>query len=65
MAALAIWALGDLGLHVLRADVLHGNDASVRVLERCGFSREGEGTCAQRGLALPALRYVRSGRRAR
>lgn len=34
-------AFGSLGLHRLQADVLAGNDASLRILERAGFAREG------------------------
>ena len=56
--ALSCWALSELGLDEVHADVLHGNDGSARVLERCGFVAEGEGSCSQRGLSLPATRYV-------
>ncbi len=56
--ALSPWAMTTLDLDEVYADVLHGNEASVRVLERCGFQPDGEGSCAQRGLALPSTRYV-------
>lgn len=39
-AALAV-AFGGLGLHRLQAEVQVGNDASVRVLEKCGFAEYG------------------------
>ncbi len=60
VTALSSWALRALDLDEVYADVLHGNDVSVRVLERCGYVAREEGTCAQRGLALPSTRYVRS-----
>ncbi|MGP9694190.1 GNAT family N-acetyltransferase [Brachybacterium sp. AOP25-B2-12] len=34
-------AFGAIGLHRLQAEVQVGNDASVRVLERCGFTEYG------------------------
>lgn len=34
-------AFGAIGLHRLQAEVQVGNDASVRVLERCGFAEYG------------------------
>lgn len=58
VTALSPWAMTALDLDEVYADVLHGNDASVRVLERCGFQADGEGSCSQRGLALPSTRYV-------
>ena len=58
VAALSHWALTTLDLDEVYADVLQGNDASSRVLARCGFEAAGEGSCAQRGLALPSTRYV-------
>ncbi|MFC7457407.1 GNAT family N-acetyltransferase [Brachybacterium sp. GCM10030267] len=39
-AAIAV-AFGGLGLHRLQAEVQVGNDASVRVLQRCGFAEFG------------------------
>ena len=39
-SAIAV-AFGGLGLHRLQAEVKVGNDASVRVLERCGFTEYG------------------------
>ena len=41
VAAVADWSLGPLGLLRLQATVLETNTGSVRVLERCGFAREG------------------------
>ena len=38
---LAEWALRDLGYARIQATVLDTNQASLRVLERCGFQREG------------------------
>ena len=35
------WALRDLGYARIQATVLDTNQASLRVLERCGFQREG------------------------
>ena len=35
------WAFEDLGLAVIRWDALVGNEASWRVAERVGFTREG------------------------
>ena len=52
------WAFGVLRLDEVYADVLHGNDASVRVLERCGFAPDGESSCAQRGVTQPSIRYT-------
>ena len=57
--ALSHWALTTLDLGEVYADVLQGNAASARVLERCGYRAHGEGSCTQRGLALPSTRYVR------
>ena len=48
-----------LDLDEVYADVLRGNDASTRVLERCGYEARAEGSCTQRGLSLPSTRYVR------
>lgn len=39
-SAIAV-AFGGLGLHRLQAEVKVGNDASVRVLEHCGFTEYG------------------------
>lgn len=39
-AAIAV-AFGGLGLHRLQAEVQVGNDASARVLEKCGFAEYG------------------------
>jgi len=61
--ALASWALATLELDEVHADVLLGNAASARVLERCGFGSDGEGSCSQRGLSLPSTRYVLRRRR--
>jgi RimJ/RimL family protein N-acetyltransferase len=57
--ALSVWAFDGLDLDEVYADVLRGNDASTRVLERCGYEARAEGSCTQRGLALPSTRYVR------
>jgi RimJ/RimL family protein N-acetyltransferase len=57
--ALSAWALTTLDLDEVYADVLHGNDASIRVLERCGYEVGYEGSCTQRGLSRPSTRYVR------
>ena len=35
------WSFAELDLHRLQATVLVGNEASVRVLARCGFRHEG------------------------
>ena len=37
---------------------VRGNEASTRVLERCGYEARAEGSCTQRGLSLPSTRYV-------
>ena len=58
VAALSPWALSTLDVDVVYADVLQGNAVSARVLERCGYHADGEGSCTQRGLALPSTRYV-------
>jgi RimJ/RimL family protein N-acetyltransferase len=58
VAAASHWAFDALGLDEVYADVLHGNDASVRVLERCGFASDGESSCAQRGVTQPSVRYT-------
>jgi RimJ/RimL family protein N-acetyltransferase len=59
--AAARWAMDALGVGEVYADVLHGNEASVRVLERCGFAPDGESSCAQRGVTQPSIRYVLRG----
>ena len=59
VVALSDWALDALDLDEVYADVLRGNDASTRVLERCGYEARAEGSCTQRGLSLPSTRYVR------
>ncbi len=41
LQALAPYAFGDLGLHRLEAACLPRNTGSVRLLEKCGFQREG------------------------
>jgi [ribosomal protein S5]-alanine N-acetyltransferase len=40
-AAVIGYGFGVLGLHRIEAGVMHGNDASVRVLEKLGFLEEG------------------------
>lgn len=35
------WALGEAGLHRIEANVLPGNAAALRVLEKCGYGSEG------------------------
>ena len=35
------WGFGDLGLQRIQATVVEGHGASVRVLEKCGFHKEG------------------------
>ncbi len=64
VAALSPWAMATLDLDEVYADVLQGNEMSMRVLERCGYHADGEGSCTQRGLALPSTRYVFRGERA-
>lgn len=41
VAAVADWSIEQLGLLRLQATVLETNAGSIRVLERCGFAREG------------------------
>lgn len=41
VSAVAPFVFGTLGLHRLEAACLPRNEASIRVLEKCGFQREG------------------------
>ena len=41
VTAVAHWSIEQLGLLRLQATVLETNAGSIRVLERCGFAREG------------------------
>ena len=39
--AILTWGFSELGLNRIHAFVMTSNDRSIRLLERCGFSREG------------------------
>jgi len=39
--AVLLWAFSELGLQRVQAVVMTTNQASIKVLERCGFAREG------------------------
>ncbi len=41
VSAVTRWAIADAGLHRLQAAVMPNNRGSIRVLEKCGYRREG------------------------
>jgi [ribosomal protein S5]-alanine N-acetyltransferase len=41
VVAMLSWGFSELGLNRVHAFVMTSNDRSIRLLERCGFSREG------------------------
>ena len=41
LTLLTDWALGELGLERVELRITNGNDASMRVAEKCGYVREG------------------------
>jgi RimJ/RimL family protein N-acetyltransferase len=61
LPAFLAWAAPAHGLSRFTAHVYGGNDASVRVLERCGFQREGvmRGAVIKEGQVLDQLVFGR------
>lgn len=41
ISAVVEYALGEFGLHRLEANIQPRNEASIRLVKRCGFTREG------------------------
>jgi RimJ/RimL family protein N-acetyltransferase len=53
--------LAQLPTRPLHAHVAKGNAASIRVLEKCGFRRFGEGTIVHDGAEVPEWSYALAG----
>ena len=61
IVAMTRWGFEELGLHRIHADVFSGNDASIRALEKAGYTLEGRSRASvvKRGVVRDQLIYAR------